>query len=309
MPNAMRIGLVGLGKIARDQHLPAIAATDGVELVAIASRNATLDDVPNFASLDAMLASNIAIDAIVLCQPPSARFDDARCALIAGKHVFLEKPPGATVSEVQILAELAQSARVTLFTSWHSRFGAAVSAAKSWLCSRHATAITIDWQEDIRVWHPGQQWILNHGGFGVFDPGINALSVLTEIIGAPIRVVASTLHVPTNCEAPIAADIVLQSADGVPTAATFDFRQIGPQHWDIAVEAGTDRLLLRQGGHRLTINDVEQVIMPTAEYPAMYHHFLSLIRDGKSDVDLAPLQLVADCFLIARTIAADPFEF
>jgi predicted dehydrogenase len=38
----LRIGLVGLGKIARDQHLPALAANADYDLVAIASRNATL---------------------------------------------------------------------------------------------------------------------------------------------------------------------------------------------------------------------------------------------------------------------------
>ena len=38
----LRVAIVGFGKIARDQHVPAIAATDGVELVAVASRNASL---------------------------------------------------------------------------------------------------------------------------------------------------------------------------------------------------------------------------------------------------------------------------
>ena len=40
--NPLRVAIVGFGKIARDQHVPAIAATDGVELVAVASRNASL---------------------------------------------------------------------------------------------------------------------------------------------------------------------------------------------------------------------------------------------------------------------------
>ncbi len=35
----IRIAIVGLGKIARDQHIPAIAQTDGIELAAVASRN------------------------------------------------------------------------------------------------------------------------------------------------------------------------------------------------------------------------------------------------------------------------------
>src|SRR4029453_11912442 len=99
----LKLGLVGLGKIARDQHLPAIARTEGVELVAVASRNAKADGVANYTDLDSLLAGHPDVDAIVMCQPPQVRFDQAWRALSAGKHVFLEKPPGATVSEVDAL--------------------------------------------------------------------------------------------------------------------------------------------------------------------------------------------------------------
>ena len=50
MTAAIRLGLVGLGKIARDQHLPAIAKVDGIDLVAVASRNAALE-APALAAL------------------------------------------------------------------------------------------------------------------------------------------------------------------------------------------------------------------------------------------------------------------
>ena len=53
----IRLGLVWLGKIARDQHLPAIAATPGIALAGIASRNAGLPDLPSFPTLEALLAS------------------------------------------------------------------------------------------------------------------------------------------------------------------------------------------------------------------------------------------------------------
>ena len=46
--SAIRTGIVGVGKIVRDQHLPAIADDPEFELVATASRNATVDGVPAF---------------------------------------------------------------------------------------------------------------------------------------------------------------------------------------------------------------------------------------------------------------------
>ena len=305
----LQLGLVGFGKIARDQHLPAIAASAGADLVAIASRNATAEGLRNYHDLEAMLSGEPALDAIILCQPPEVRFDAARTALNAGKHVFLEKPPGATVSEVEALIALARARDVTLFASWHSRYAAAVPAAKAWIAAREITGISILWKEDIRHWHPGQDWILQPGGFGVFDPGINALSILTQIISEPVRMVSATLETPANRQAPIAATLHMVMASGVPIAADFDFLQTGPQSWDMIVEAGDDVLRLSNGGNQLAINGAAQTVAPEAEYRTMYRHFVNLVRAGQSDVDLTPLQLVADAFLCARTTVVDPFEF
>lgn len=90
--NAVRIAIVGLGKIARDQHIPAIAGTEGIDLVAIASRNASIDGIAHFATLDDLLAVAPGIDAVALCTPPQVRQAQAAAALQAGKHVLLEKP-------------------------------------------------------------------------------------------------------------------------------------------------------------------------------------------------------------------------
>ena len=307
MSAVIRLGLVGLGKIARDQHLPAIAATDGIELVAVASRNANAEGVRNYHDLDALLSGEPDIDAIVLCQPPQARFDAARTALAAGKHVFLEKPPGATVSEAQALIGLALQQGVTLFAGWHSRYGSAVATAKSWVATQTLKRVTIDWKEDVRHWHPGQDWIWEPGGLGVFDPGINALSILTEVIGAPVRLIDAALETPANRQAPIAARLAMATTAGVLIAAEFDWRQTGPQTWDIVIEADEATLCLSHGGNALSINNVPQDTGQEAEYPGLYHRFVELIGSGTSDVDLAPLQLVADAFLRGERRSAAVF--
>ena len=80
---------------------------------------------------------------------------------------------------------------------------------------RTIRTLTVAWKEDVRIWHPGQAWIWKAGGLGVFDPGINALSI--------------------------------------------------------------------------------------------YEHFGELVRGHDSDVDIAPLQLVADAFLCGRRIDVAAF--
>ncbi|HEX8445691.1 MAG TPA: Gfo/Idh/MocA family oxidoreductase [Sphingomonas sp.] len=305
---AVRIAIVGLGKIAQDQHVPVITASPAYELVAIASRSAGLPDMPHYHDIDAMLAGDVAIDAVALCQPPQARYDAARAAILAGKHVFLEKPPGATLSEVEALAELARAHGVTLFASWHSRYASGVETAKGWIAERAIRSVTIDWKEDVRVWHPGQKWIWEAGGLGVFDPGINALSIMTHILPRPFFLLDGTLSFPSNCQAAIAADLSFRDEAGVPINAAFDFRQTGPQTWDIRVDTDDGELVLSKGGSVLTIAGVLQDTAPEAEYRGLYDRFATLIADGASDVDVAPLRHVADAYLRGARVMVEPFE-
>lgn len=308
MTGTIKAGLVGLGKIARDQHLPAIDKTDGIELAAVASRNAQGEGLNNYGTIEEMLAGEPDLDAIILCQPPQVRYEAARQALLAGKHVFLEKPPGATVSEVEALIDIAERQGVTLYASWHSRYAAAVAPAKAWLAERTIKHVSIQWREDVRHWHPRQPWIWEAGGFGVFDPGINALSILTEIVAEPIALLSARLEVPANKQAPIGAELNMVAASGAPIEAVFDWRQTGRQTWDIAINTDDGNLLLSEGGNMLQLEGEVQMEAPDEEYPAMYRRFVKLIADKAIDLDVAPLRLVADAFLCGEHTPTAAFE-
>jgi D-galactose 1-dehydrogenase len=305
MANPIRIGLVGVGKIARDQHLPVIGASPDFVLAAVASRQGTFDGVPNYRTLPEMLAGGHAIDAVALCQPPQARFEAALAAIEAGLHVFLEKPPGASLAEIGLLVAAAQARGVSLFASWHSRYAPGVEPARRWLAGRRIRAVSIAWMEDVRHWHPGQDWIWDAGGMGVFDPGINALSIATHIL-PPFFLTGATLSVPENRQAPIAADLRFTDAAGTPIRAVFDWRQTGPQIWDIRVETEDGALVLSRGGAVLSIDGRDQALPPEAEYRGLYDRFAALVRSGASEVDLNPLTHVADAFLRGerRTVEA-----
>ena len=303
----IRLGLVGLGKIARDQHLPAIAATKEIELAAIANRSAGLPDLPCFHDIDALLASDTAVDAISLCTPPQGRFEQALAALDAGKHLMLEKPPGMSIAEVEVLGSMARDKGLTIFATWHSREAAGVKQARAFLADKSVRSVRIDWKEDVRHWHPGQQWIWEPGGLGVFDPGINALSIVTRILPEPMRLVSSTLDFPENRDAPIAASLAFRTASGAPVEAEFDWRQTGPQSWDIRVVTDAGELHLSQGGSRLAIDGVQRMAEPDAEYRNLYRRFAELVGSGRSDFDLSPLIHVADAFLLGRRRVTDAF--
>jgi len=306
--SAIKIAIVGVGKIVHDQHLPAIAANPDFALVASASRNNTIDGLPGFKSIEDMLAAVPDIDAVSLCMPPQYRHAAAHAALSAGKHVFLEKPPGATLSEVADLEALAASKGLTLFTSWHSRYAPAVQPAKAYLAEHAPSAMHVIWKEDVRHWHPNQDWIWQAGGLGVFDPGINALSIVTEILPSPVFLASASLEFPENRDAPIAADLHFQDAGALRVHAEFDWRQTGKQSWDIIVDTAEGQIKLSDGGARLWIAGVEQPLEKEAEYPSLYRRFAALVKAGRSDVDVAPLRHVADAFMLGRRKVVDAFH-
>jgi len=305
----IRIGIVGLGKIARDQHIPSLLADPRFQLVAVATRSGNCPvDVPAHATMGEMIAATPGLQAIALCTPPQVRYALAREALDRGVHVFLEKPPGATVAEVEELAARARDHHVALFASWHSREAPAVPAACDWIAGKAVRRGAVAWKEDVRKWHPGQPWIWRAGGLGVFDPGINALSIVTKLLSRRLFVTRAVLHVPSNHQAPIAAELGLADGAGVEIDVALDFRQSGDEQWDIRIDTDAGQLALRGGGARLEIDGAPVVASALQEYPRLYERFAALVRLRAVDVDLAPLRLVADAFLIGERVSVEPFE-
>ena len=306
----LRIGLLGIGKIARDQHIPALNANPRFDLAVCASRNAMVLGTPSFPDLDTMLAAMPDLNCISICTPPQAHFESALTALRAGKHVMLEKPPTATTRQIALLADEAARRNLTLFQTWHSRFAAGVDAARDWLRTRKLVSGRITWKEDVHHWHPGQRWIWEPGGFGVFDPGINALSMLTAILPRDVCVEGALLEFPENQQSPIAANLRMRTEDGVEISAEFDFRQKGEQSWDIELKTTAGNLKLSRGGAVLAIdgNVVTTDESLAGEYPRLYQRFAELVDAGKSDVDWRPFQLVADSFLIGERRIVAPHQ-
>jgi D-galactose 1-dehydrogenase len=301
------IGLAGLGKIARDQHVPVLSRDPRYRIAATADPSgAGLDGVPCYRSLENMLEAVPDLDAVSLCVPPQVRSPLAGTALRARKHVLLEKPPGINPGEVEELAGLAGDEGVCLFTAWHSQFAPAAAPAKEWLAGRVINRVRITWKEDAREWHPKQEWIWRAGGFGVFDPGINALSIATMILPEAPALVSASLEVPENCETPIAAKLAM-TVGNAPMEADFDFRQVGKQTGEIAVGTDGGELLLWGNGAKLSFAGVEVPLEPWDEYPGVYARFADLIGRGAVDVDLAPLRLVADALRTGSHVACEPF--
>jgi D-galactose 1-dehydrogenase len=302
------IGIVGVGKIARDQHLPTIAASDRFTLAGAVSQHAGDLGVPTAATLAELKRQVPALAAVSICTPPIGRVAIVREALALGLDVMVEKPPAATLSEAERFAGMARAAGRALYLTWHSREADGVEPLRRWLDGRTIRRIAIAWMEDVRVWHPGQEWIWE-AGIGVFDPGINALSILTRLLPEPATIEAATLRYPSNRAAPIAASLVLASEAADAVTAEFSFDQRGPQTWTITVETDTGTAVLRDGGGKLAIDGADVPLTEATEYGRLYDRFADLVGAGEVDADLAPFRLVADAFLLGRRELVAPFDW
>jgi len=310
----LKIALVGVGVIARTQHIPALAQSPDWELAATVSQSTKLDGIDNFSSVEALLSARPDIAVVSLCVPPAPRFAMAKAALDNGRHVMLEKPPGATVRECQLLHAMAQAAGLSLYATWHSREADVLDYCQQWLADKTISAFEINWKEDVRRWHPGQEWIWQPGGLGVFDPGINALSILTKILPEAVYVTGAELLTPSNKQTPIAAQLDMVSTGGAIGRADFDFRQQGEQIWEIKITTESGVLHLTEGGAKVNINGEARAnssdnFSLSAEYPRLYQRMAELVHSKQSECDLTPLELVADAFMLGRRELTEPFEF
>jgi scyllo-inositol 2-dehydrogenase (NADP+) len=111
-------------------HAPFIHLHGGFELYAVFERTKNLAEekypgIKTFRSLEAMLADD-AIELVIVNTPNYTHFEYAKLALLAGKHVVVEKPFTNNVAEAEELIALAkkQNKKISVYQNrrWDSDF-------------------------------------------------------------------------------------------------------------------------------------------------------------------------------------------
>jgi scyllo-inositol 2-dehydrogenase (NADP+) len=123
----IRTAIIGYGLAGRVFHCPFVHAVPGLELATIVVSNperaaqarehyAHPQIVPH---LDTVLADP-AIDLIVVATPNETHYDIARAALLAGKHVVVDKPVTTSSAQARELITLAAE-KGKVFAPFHNR--------------------------------------------------------------------------------------------------------------------------------------------------------------------------------------------
>jgi len=114
----VRVALIGYGLAGRVFHAPLIAATEGLELVAVVLRR-TDEIIAAYPGVAVATAEAVfadpGIDLVVVATPNDSHFDLAARALKAGKHVVIDKPFALTSAEARHLIKLARGRLLSVF--------------------------------------------------------------------------------------------------------------------------------------------------------------------------------------------------
>lgn len=125
-PTTVRAGLIGLGAAGRMMHVPLIDAVPGIELAAVCTSRADLaaqvaPDARHHVS-PATLMADAEVDLVIIATPNDSHAALARAAILAGKHVLVEKPFCLARSEAAELLRLADAHRRIVCVFQNRRF-------------------------------------------------------------------------------------------------------------------------------------------------------------------------------------------
>ena len=129
MSDPVKVGFVGAGHLASRVHYPSLDEIEATDLRAISELDedrltATADqyDVPGRYTNYRDMLEREDLDAVYVVMPPHLLHDIVVDCLQAGKHVFVEKPPGVSTYETEAFAWYAERHGCLTMTGFNRRF-------------------------------------------------------------------------------------------------------------------------------------------------------------------------------------------
>lgn len=197
----LQVAIAGLG-FGEAVHLKALASQSATEPVALwHPRQERLDKacqasgLPGTTDFNALLADP-AVEAVVIATPPGPRFELARAALEAGKHLMLEKPVALEPAQVEELRRLALQRQLTVAVDFEYRAVPLFQQAAEWIQQGRLGRlhlVTLNWLMGSRA-NPERPWNWysqrSEGGGVLGSLGTHAFDTLHWLVGPTRRLQA-----------------------------------------------------------------------------------------------------------------------
>jgi len=295
--SSVRLGLVGCADVAARRVIPAVVATPGITLTAVASR--TRDKAEAFATqfgatpvrgYDRLIERDD-IDAVYLPLPSGLHATWIARALAAGKHVLAEKPLTTDLDDTIRLVAQADEAGLVLRENFmfvhhpqHDEVRRRLAEGLiGQLRSFSATfAIPTRSPNDIR-------YRRDLGGGALLDVGGYPIRAASHLLGPELSVAGAVLKIDDEYGVDVAGGILLRRPDGVPAHLTFGLEHRYTATYQLLGSAGTlsmEHVFTTPAHHRPVLrldwqDRREEVVLPASDQcAASVAAFVRAIREG-----------------------------
>jgi predicted dehydrogenase len=310
MKKKIKIGILGTANIAIRSMIPAIdALSSHFQLYAIASRSESQKVLSKLDSLICnkyfgyeYLIEDKEVDAVYIPLPNSLHAEWIERSLKSGKHVFVEKSLGCSLSEVVYLTELAKKNNLILLENFQFRFHPQLQLVKDLInsgkigelrCLRASFGFP-PFSDPANIRY---NKIL--GGGALLDACAYTTKISQILLGFDLQVKASTLSQPEDSEVDIWGGAYLQSNSTcvfAELAFGFDnFYQCGIEVWGNEGRLITNRLFTAPSNlePEIIVENKEGNFIVKAEaanhFEKILIHFYNLII-GKENIEIEHIQ-------------------
>lgn len=199
----LNVGMVGVGCIS-GIYLKNFAETfKDVKLVAVcdlvkerAQQAKERYQIPKLYDTMEELFADPEIDVVLNLTRPYEHFEVSRAALLAGKHVYSEKPLGADWAEGTELVRLAEEKGLWIGGAPDTFMGAGIQSCRKFIDDGRLGDIIggrcVMASRGMESWHPDPDFYYQRGGGPVLDMGPYYITALINLIGEVKRVYATS---------------------------------------------------------------------------------------------------------------------
>lgn len=200
----LRVGVLGAGHLGKI-HIQQWQEIEGVELVgfydpddAQAATTITQYQVPRYTDLDELIAATDAVDVVA---PTTTHYDLAKKCLLAGKHLFIEKPLASDLEQGKELVKLVNEANVKCQVGHVERYNPAFLAL-----------------QDLDI----QPMFIEAHRLAQFNPRGTDVSVIFDLMIHDIDIVLCLVKSPVKRISASGVSVISETADIANARIEFD---------------------------------------------------------------------------------------
>lgn len=241
---AVRWGIVGTGRIAETELVPAIEQDERSELVAVVSRDQGRADEfaarhgarHAYGDYAAMLADP-EVEAVIIATPNAFHAEQATAAARAGKHVLCDKPFTTNTADARRVLEACEQAGVTIGVNFQSRYFTAFEETRRAIASGAIGDVVLVQMEMGSGSSPLRSWRADPelAGLGtIYNIGVHGYDVLRYMLGAEVTEATAVTNAEPDSPLETLALAILRFDNGA--IAYVNANQVVPDHQpDMAV--------------------------------------------------------------------------